>query len=175
MVRSIRYCSVILLRSSLSILFLLFFGGCASSATPSPQPTNTTAKTTPTAVINSEKWIEVVLDEQTAYLWQGDQLQASLPIASGIGNSATTTTYTGEYEVESMYPGPEQTAPGVYVRDIVIFDWEHGNGFHSLPMDAKGNILDSTIGRPASAGCIRVAESAILYDFTELGMKVLIH
>src|SRR5512137_1354720 len=106
----------------LLILLLLFFGGCASPATPSPQPTNSVVKVTPTAVKNSEKWIEVVLAEQMAYLWQGDQLQSSLPIASGVGNSATTTTYPGEYEVERMYPGPELTAPGVYVRDIVIFD-----------------------------------------------------
>jgi lipoprotein-anchoring transpeptidase ErfK/SrfK len=129
---------------------------------------------TPTAYQGGVKWIEVVLAEQTAYLWQGDQLWASLPISSGVGDSAATTTYPGEFKIESMYPGPEQTAPGIYVRDVVIFDWEHGNGFHSLPMDAKGVILDPTIGRPASAGCIRVADSTILYDFAELGMKVVI-
>jgi lipoprotein-anchoring transpeptidase ErfK/SrfK len=73
-----------------------------------------------------------------------------------------------------MYPGPEQTVPGVFVRDVVIFDWEHGNGFHSLPMDAQGNVLDDTLGKPASAGCIRVGESGLLYDFAELGMKVVV-
>ena len=173
MVRSIRHYSIILLSSSLSI-FILFLGGCASPATLPPQPTEIATRANPTANQSGARWIEVVLSDQTAYLWQGDQLTASLPIASGVGDSAATTTYPGEFTVESMYRGPEQTAPGVYVRDVVIFDWEHGNGFHSLPMDAKGVVLDPTIGRPASAGCIRVAESAVLYDFAYLGMKVVI-
>jgi lipoprotein-anchoring transpeptidase ErfK/SrfK len=73
-----------------------------------------------------------------------------------------------------MYPGPEETVPGVFVRDTVIFDWEHGNGFHSLPMDADGAILDATIGQPASAGCIRVSDSATLYAFAEVGMTVVV-
>jgi hypothetical protein len=73
-----------------------------------------------------------------------------------------------------MYPGPELSAPGVYFRYVVIFDWKHGNGFHSLPMDDKGNFLDPTISRPASAGCIRVAESTTLYNFAALGMKEII-
>jgi hypothetical protein len=41
-------------------------------------------------------------------------------------------------------------------------------------MDADGKVLDPTIGKPASAGCIRVAESAMLYEFAEIGMKVII-
>ena len=48
-----------------------------------------------------------MLAEQKAYLRQGDQLTASLSISSGIGDSAATTTYPGEFKVESMYPGPE--------------------------------------------------------------------
>ena len=116
----------------------------------------------------------MVLEDQMVYLRQGDQLRAALPISSGVGNSPSTTTYAGEYTVETMYPGPEETVPGVFVHDIIIFDWEHGNGFHSLPTNADGTILDPTVGRPASAGCIRVRDSSTLYAFAKLGMRVLI-
>ena len=152
------------------IIIVLTVAGCTVQTTPIPTPSP--VATTPTPA--GPNWIEVVLAEQTVYLWQGDQMLASLPISSGVGDSPSTTTYTGEFKIATMYPGPEQTAPGVFVRDILIFDWEHGNGFHSLPMDANGTILDPTIGKPASAGCVRVAESGVLYNFAELGMRVVI-
>lgn len=148
--------------------------GCAIHPQATAIPSATFPSPSPEAEPAAVRWIEVVLEEQTVYLWEDHDLFATLPMSSGVGNSPATTTYTGEFVVETMYPGPEQTVPGVYVRDIVIFDWDHGNGFHSLPMDADGHILDPTIGKPASAGCIRVPESAILYDFAEIGMKVVI-
>ena len=50
-----------------------------------------------------------------------------------------------------------------------------GNGFHSRPMDEQGNIIDETLGAPATAGCVRVGESAALFDFALVGMQVWIH
>jgi lipoprotein-anchoring transpeptidase ErfK/SrfK len=152
------------------ILSLLLLAACATPAPPTPAASVVPA--TPTTLVSD--WIEVVLAEQTAYLWHGDQLEASLSVSTGVGDSPSTTTSTGEFTVDTMYPGPEETVPGVFVRDVVIFDWDHGNGFHSLPMDANGIVLDPTVGKPASAGCIRVAESRRLYDFAQVGMRVLI-
>ena len=153
----------------------LFVVACGSAATspvaPATDPGIAASPTGPQA----KGWIEVVLDEQRVYLWNADRLVASLPMSSGVGDSPGTTTYPGEYRIATMYPGPEETVPGVFVRDIVIFDWPHGNGFHSLPMDAEGVVLDRTIGRPATAGCIRLIDSGRLYSFARVGMRVLIH
>jgi lipoprotein-anchoring transpeptidase ErfK/SrfK len=168
---------------SSSALLVITLTACSRASIPPPTaslplPTAIALATFPSPSPEAEpaavRWIEVVLQEQTVYLWEDHNLVATLPVSSGVGGSPETTTHTGEFIVETMYQGPEQTVPGVYVRDIVIFDWEHGNGFHSLPMDADGKVLDPTIGKPASAGCIRVAESAMLYDFAEIGMKVII-
>jgi hypothetical protein len=58
---------------------------------------------------------------------------------------------------------------------VIIFDMAHGNGFHSKPMDIDKKILDETLGKPATAGCVRVGESAAVFDFARLGMKVWVH
>jgi hypothetical protein len=42
-------------------------------------------------------------------------------------------------------------------------------------MDGDGNILDDTLGKPATAGCVRVGESAAVFDFAHLAMKVWAH
>jgi lipoprotein-anchoring transpeptidase ErfK/SrfK len=152
------------------LVSLLLVTGCT---TPAPATTAHAATPDPSPAAGTE-WIEVVLAEQRAYLWRGDHLVAALAVSSGVGDSPSTTTYTGEFTIATMYPGPEETAPGVFVRDVVIFDWAHGNGFHSLPADANGVVLDPTVGKPASAGCIRVAQSGQLYEFAEVGMRVLI-
>jgi lipoprotein-anchoring transpeptidase ErfK/SrfK len=89
--------------------------------------------------------------------------------------SPQTTTYPGIFEVTSKYKGPVETAPGVYVTYVLEFDPEHGNGFHSLPMDRDGNILDERLGQPVTAGCVRVGEAASVYDFATLGMTIWVH
>lgn len=164
-----------LMRLSLILGATLLIVACVPAAIPSPTPATGSSTTSEPTRDQTEEWIEVVLDEQRVNLWQGSRLITSLSMSSGVGISPETTTYPGEYRVATMYPGPEESAPGVFVRDIVIFDWEHGNGFHSLTMDAGGNVLDSTIGTPATAGCIRLKDSARLYSFARIGMRVLIH
>jgi lipoprotein-anchoring transpeptidase ErfK/SrfK len=116
-----------------------------------------------------------MLDRQTVILHDGDSIAGEFTAAAGVGTSPETTTYPGEFRVQMMMGGPVESVPGVYVTDVVIFDLPHGNGFHSRPMDKDGNILDATLGRPATAGCIRLAESGELYRFARLGMRVVIH
>ncbi len=117
----------------------------------------------------------MVLDQQKIILHDGDVVAGEFVAATGVGTSPETTTYPGEFRIQEMMPGPVESSPGVYVTDVLIFDWQHGNGFHSRPMDKDGRILDATLGKPATAGCIRLAESGELYRFARLGMRVLIH
>ncbi|HEY5904144.1 MAG TPA: hypothetical protein VIU39_16445 [Anaerolineales bacterium] len=42
-------------------------------------------------------------------------------------------------------------------------------------MDEDGNILDDTVGKLATAGCVRVGESTAFFNFAHLGMKVWAH
>jgi len=145
-----------------------------ASAGQSPAPPVTGQAVRPSPG-KAEQWIEVVLDRQTVILHDGDSIAGEFTAAAGVGTSPETTTYPGEFRVQTMMPGPVESAPGVYVTDVVIFDWQHGNGFHSRPVDKDGNILDATLGKPATAGCIRLAESGELYRFARLGMRVVIH
>jgi hypothetical protein len=117
----------------------------------------------------------VSLQEQMVRLHVSDRVVAEYPAATGVNTRPETTTYPGLFEVRHKYKGPIETAPDTYVRDVLEFDLEHGNGFHSLPMDARGHVLDDRVGTPVTAGCVRVAESTAVYDFATLGMKVWIH
>jgi len=139
--------------------------------TPEPSATSELTKNQ----TSDERWIEVSLGEQEVLLHDGDEIVGEYPVSAGVGTSPEITTYPGAYQVQAMWRGPEETVPGVFVKDIVVFDWEHGNGFHSLPMDKDGKILDPTLGKPASAGCIRLADSEAFYQFAEIDMKVVIH
>jgi lipoprotein-anchoring transpeptidase ErfK/SrfK len=86
-----------------------------------------------------------------------------------------TQTYPGVFDIRRKYKGPIETAPGVFVMNVLEFDLEHGNGIHSLPMDRDGRILDGRLGKPMTAGCVRVGESEVVYEFATLPMKVWIH
>ncbi len=175
------------------LLFCLGTSACAgaSISSPSPQPTSTPTSfpppppsAQPTLAPGSQtaqdppsragRWILVSLAEQQVYLRDGDKLVAQHSMSSGVGNSSETSTPPGDYAVHSMWRGPEETVTGVYVRDIVLFDPERGNGFHSMPMDKDGKVLDATLGRPATAGCIRLAQSNELFEFARIGMPVII-
>jgi lipoprotein-anchoring transpeptidase ErfK/SrfK len=169
---------VIVVLVSLAVTVSALPGACRSSSIltslitpPVPSVMSEPTATPPPAV----RWIEVVLDEQKVLLHVGDETVGEYLVSTGVGLSPETTTYPGEYRVQSMWRGPEETVPGCFVKDIIVFDWEHGNGFHSLPMDKDGNILDPTLGKPATAGCVRLAHSDELYRFAEIGMTVIIH
>jgi hypothetical protein len=77
--------------------------------------------------------------------------------------------------VEGKDKGPVESVPGVFVHDLIMFDTRNGNGIHSRPMDADGKVLDATLGKPATAGCVRVGESASVFEFARVGMWVWIH
>jgi lipoprotein-anchoring transpeptidase ErfK/SrfK len=147
-------------------LFILMFFSFAA-CTHAPQR--------PTEIEASERWIEVDVPAQLVRLHDGNQVVGEYLAASGVNTSPETTTYTGLFEVQQMMRGPVESVPGVYVTDVIIFDIVHGNGLHSRPMDKNRKILDETLGRPATAGCVRIGESAAIFDFARLGMKVWVH
>lgn len=168
-----------------NLLYLLFVCAIALSACarvqpgPPPGPTPSPA---PTSCVGpgfdprpDERWIEVDLEKQVARLYAGCTATAEYAVAAGVGTSPETTTYTGVFKIRQKMKGPIESSPGVYVTDVLVFDIEHGIGFHSVPLDKSGQVLDDTMGVPASAGCVRVGESAAVYDFARMDTRVWVH
>jgi lipoprotein-anchoring transpeptidase ErfK/SrfK len=145
------------------VLSFISLAACARTPTPPPE------------ISADERWIEVDVLAQMVRLHDGDKIVGEYLASTGVNTSPETTTYTGIFKVQQMMAGPVESIPGVYVTDVVIFDLYHGNGLHSLPMDKDKNILDDTLGKSATAGCVRVGESAAVFDFASLGMKVWVH
>lgn len=136
----------------------------AIESAPAPPPTLT------------GRWIEVSLLEQVVRLHDGRRVIGEYLAATGVGDTPDTTTYPGLFRVYQKHEGPMYLrAYGVYVTHWVGFDPEHDNGFHSMPMDAKGRVVDSRLGLPASHGCVRLAFPVAVYRFATFGMQVWVH
>ena len=129
----------------------------------------------PTQISASASWIEVDLAKQTVILHEGGSVIAEYLASTGVTSDPQYATPPGLYRVQSKEKGPIESVPGVFVSDVIMFDISNGNGIHSRPVDTKGHILDATLGQPATAGCVRVGESASVFEFAQLGMWVWIH
>ncbi len=175
--------------SRLTYLFLCVsagvLSGCGGSATI-PAGTSATqdlplAISTPTLALPpppvgaNQRWIEVDLALQIVRLRLGQEVIAEYPASSGVATSPETATTPGVYSVQQMIKGPIENVPGVFVSDILIYDMLNGMGIHSIPMDEGGRPLDSTLGVPASAGCVRVGVADAVFAFARLGMVIWIH
>ncbi len=143
-------------------------------ATAAPAPVTATAQ--PPAWIGPlDSWIEIDLARQTLALHERGTVVAEYPVSTGVTTDPRYATPPDLYQVQRKDKGPVESVPGVFVSDIVLFDLGRGNGIHSLPMDAQGKVLDSTVGTPVTAGCVRLAEAARVFEFAQIGMRVWIH
>ena len=119
------------------------------------------------------------LSERRVYVYQGDEVQTSYPIAVGKDGWETPT---GRYEVMSMQENPAWQSPftGAVIPpgrnnplgDRWIGFWSDGNnviGFHGTPNEGS-------VGRAASHGCIRMFNRDVreLYAIAEVGMSVIV-
>jgi lipoprotein-anchoring transpeptidase ErfK/SrfK len=173
--------------SAVALLAVLLLMGCMQA--PKPLPPATLPPTPeiesviptplpvrpPTQISPSASWIEIDLARQVVVLHQGDVISAEYPASTGVISDPKYATPPGLYQVQSKEKGPIESVAGVYVSDVIMFDIRNGNGIHSRPMDAKGKLLDATLGQPATAGCVRVGESASVFEFARFGMWVWIH
>ncbi len=162
----------------LLLLFGLWSAACGVSPTTLPQPDlkpTATDVLPPDEVDSLADWIEVDLTRQLVVLHADGGIVSSHAAASGRTDVPGAATPPGLYRVQILQKGPIENVPGVYVGDIVIFDAWNGIGLHSRPMDAAGNLLDATLGEPVTAGCVRVGDSAVVYEFARLGTWVWVH
>jgi L,D-transpeptidase ErfK/SrfK len=133
--------------------------------------------TFPDSSIHSEIRLVIRLGNRRVYVYRGDELQFSYPIAIG---KPGWETPTGSYEVISMLENPGWTNP--FTGEIVapgaenplgerwIGFWTDGRntiGFHGTPNRRS-------VGRAASHGCIRMYNEDVraLYEIVSLGTSV---
>jgi len=155
-------------------LALLVLAGllCACSV---PAPTATPIPTPPAEIGADDRWIEVDLAAQVVRLHAGSQVVGEYAAASGADIESQFVTPAGLYHVQSKDKGPVESVEGVFCSDVIMFDLAAGLGIHSMPMDENGKVLDSRLGQPITAGCVRVGESAAVFDFAQLWMYIWIH
>lgn len=140
----------------------------------SPQPS---AQSSPQSRA-AEVRVVVKLAERRVYVYQGDAVQASYPVAIG---KAGWETPTGSFKVIQMEKDPSWTHP--FTKEVIPPDaannplgdrwiafWTDGQatiGFHGTP-DAD------SVGQPASHGCIRMYKNDVhtLYEVVKLGTTV---
>ncbi len=124
----------------------------------------------------TRRWIEVSLEQHVVRLCEGPRAWREYLAATGIGDHPDTTTFPGLFTIYEMNLGPLHLSEyDVFVTDWIGFDREHHNGFHSLPLDATGRVLDDRIGQAASHGCVRTHQSSQIREFAEFGMSVWVH
>ena len=133
--------------------------------------------TFPDSSIHAETRLVIRLSDRRVYVYRGDELQSSYPVAIG---KPGWETPTGSYEVISMLEDPGWTNP--FTGEIMppgaenplgerwIGFWTDGRntiGFHGTPNRRS-------VGRAASHGCIRMYNEDVreLYEIVSLGTSV---
>ncbi|MEH2184090.1 L,D-transpeptidase [Nostoc sp.] len=131
----------------------------------------------------SEQEIHLLLklNERKLYVYRGDSLQASYPVAIG---KPGWETPTGKFKIIHMVQNPAWENPFVGNREIVppssnnplgerwIGFWTDGKdeiGFHGTP-----NV--KSVGQAVSHGCVRMYNKDVrkLYEFVKIGTPVLV-
>lgn len=125
---------------------------------------------------NTSYLINVDLKEQKTYIYKGKQnnwiLENTFPCSTGTPTEETprgsfVTKEKGEWFFSNKY-----NQGGKYWTQII------GNIlFHSIPLDNdKTTVVDYTLGKPASHGCIRLSidNSKWIYDNIPRGSKIII-
>ncbi len=126
------------------------------------------------------RWIDVNLSDNTTRLMEGRILVMALPSAWGTGIPGTDTdfyaTVPGIYTIytRSDYLWYDWNYSLTWIHSFVGFDPTRANGFHSFLYDESGNLLNNQLG-PVSHGCVRVEDWKAVYDFSAIGMTVVVH
>ena len=106
-------------------------------------------------------WIS--LYTQKVNVFQGSKgnwkLTYCFPCATGRNECPTPVEST-----TVLYRTPAWYYSNFYVHHVTVFD--ESRGFHSIRIAYDGSIYDGSVGRPASAGCVRMLEndSIWIYD-----------
>lgn len=127
----------------------------------------------------NETHLVLRLGERRVYVYQGDEVLASYPVAIG---TAQTPTPTGEFQVFQMIEDPVWQSPwtgeikepgpnsALGLRWIGFAEMSNGIiGFHGTP-------TVSSIGHAASNGCVRMYNKDVvaMFEQIEMGARVIV-
>ncbi|MDB9373894.1 L,D-transpeptidase [Nodularia sphaerocarpa] len=135
---------------------------------------------TPANTVEQKIHLRLVLSERRLYVYQGNSIQVSYPVAIGKRNWETPT---GEFQVRNMLENPAWENPFVPHKEIInpglknnplgerwIGFWTDGRdeiGFH-------GTYQRNSVGQAISHGCVRMFNEDIrkLYEIVTIGTTV---
>jgi hypothetical protein len=126
------------------------------------------------------RWISVNLTDGVTRLMDGRKLVQAFPSAWGYGvvgsESDFYATAPGTYYVYSRtdYMWYDWQWSKLWIYGFVGFDPSRANGFHSFLYDKDGKLVDGQLG-PVSHGCVRVEDWRAIYEFSRIGMPVVVH
>ncbi len=153
------------------------------TATPSPTPTPSatpTATPTPTAtatptpappaprppgVAPGERWILVDLSEQRLYAIDGDRLERTFVVSTGLPQ---TPTVVGTFRIWVKLRSTDMAGPGYYLPNVpYTMYFYQGYGIH-------GTYWHNNFGRPMSHGCVnmRTEDARWLFHWADVGTVV---
>ena len=150
-----------------------------STPAPAPSAEISRSSSSPGTYTSTDSRVVLRLEERRVYLYNGEMLVSSYPVAVGTDE---TPTPQGEFSVGQMIVNPVWQSPwtgevhepgpdsALGVRWIGFADSDAGSfGFHGTPT------LDS-IGTAASNGCVRMRNEDVmaLYASVDVGTPVII-
>ncbi|MCI1945565.1 L,D-transpeptidase family protein [Clostridium luticellarii] len=122
----------------------------------------------------TDYYIMVSIPEQMVYIFNGSihkwKLINSFQCSSGTGG---TPTVKGQFFV-GIKGSQFESENGAILKYFTQFQGNYL--FHSVLFDKNGNLVDGTLGRSASHGCIRLAleNAKYIYDNVPIGSGILI-
>jgi lipoprotein-anchoring transpeptidase ErfK/SrfK len=120
------------------------------------------------------RYIEINLDQQMLYLFEGTNMVGSFRISSGKWSMPTPS---GEFQILDKTPRAYSVKYGLYMPWWMAFT-NQGHGIHELPEWPGGaKEGESHLGTPVSHGCVRLGVGAAqtAYDFAAVGTPVYVH
>lgn len=123
--------------------------------------------------LSEGKYVEIILSEQRAYLFNGNNLEGSFIISSG---KASTPTPEGVRYVSGK---SDRTWSAKFKLYMPYWqDLGGGYGLHELP-EWPGGAKEGQahLGTPVSHGCVRfgIGDAQTVYNWTDIGTPVFIH
>lgn len=135
---------------------------------PSPaQPRNRISSRIEELERSGKKWIEIRLNSQRLFAWEGDRRVLAVIISSGRAGMGTPT---GVFAVQSKHRTARMQGANYDVPDVPHVMYYDGNyGIH-------GTYWHSNFGTPMSHGCINVAtdHAKTIFDWASVGTPVVV-
>ena len=116
-------------------------------------------------------WVNKQRQRLTVFMGNQGNWKAlkTFPVATG-KNSTPTPTTVCEY---TQY---QRWNTATYVCDPVLYFYD-GYAIHNQPVSHSGKVIDPTIGKPASAGCVRMLIDDVrwVYAYVPVGTTVVLY